>query len=129
MLFSIILLHILAISQIGATAVGPASWVVLRIVLYLVDVNSEDPSLKKRTEMWVDIKEKETNNWTTCFLRTQFPPSSDEWSFCAGGQFYIRARGLSRSTEIEYDLDIVKMSSDRLGCPYTNSRLKYLPVT
>jgi hypothetical protein len=112
MLLFIVILCALTISQIKATTVGPASWNVTKIILYLVDVNSDDISLKKRTEMWVDIVEKGTGYYTQCLLRTSFPPSDDEWSFCSGGQFYIRARGLSRYTDIEYNLDVARMRTE-----------------
>jgi hypothetical protein len=123
MLFLIILVQIITALQIRAEAVGPASWVVTRIVLYLVDVNSKDVSLKRRTEMWVDIVDNENGYGTRCLQRTQFPPSPDEWTFCSGGHFYIRARGLSSSTDIEYDLDVVKMNSAGSVSYCTRSRL------
>jgi hypothetical protein len=113
MLFLIILLQLTAVLQIRAVALGQASWFTTRVVVSLVDVNSKDASIQKRAVMWVDIVEVASGYTTTCLLETTFPVSPDVWSFCAGGQFYVRARNLSNATEIDFDLDVARMTSDR----------------
>jgi hypothetical protein len=117
MRYPTILLHLAIALQIRVTTAGSASWTVGEVILSLIDVNNRNISIGRRVDLWVEILNLGQYYGTKCLLRTTFPVSPDEWSFCTGGQFYFRARNLVNSTDISFDLDIVRMSASGSALP------------
>ena len=120
MLLLLVLLQLVTAFQVRAAAIGPASFEVTRVILTIVNAFSQDASLKKSAELWVDA------SGTRCLLETQFPVSPDQWSFCSGGEYYIRARGLTDPTDIKFDLDVARMGSSGLVGFYTLTGIERL---
>jgi hypothetical protein len=111
--FSTIFLHLAAIVQVKAAAVGQASYFVSKINLSIIGANSQNATVQKKTELSVEFTGTAPDHpyGPSCGLYTTFPVPPDEWSFCPGGEFYIRARGLTNSAKIEFDLDFARMQS------------------
>jgi hypothetical protein len=120
--YSTILLHFATALQVRAAAAASASWTVAEVILSLVDVDNRNTSIRRRAELWVEILNLGHYYGTKCLLRTSFPVSPDEWSFCTGGEFYFRARNLVNSTDIRFDLDVLRMSSSGSAVPCVNHK-------
>jgi hypothetical protein len=107
---------VIAIFQLGVAATGPASWHVGRMEIALFDAPAHNASLASKAALSVDIFEEPHYHdplYYQCSVEIPSPITQGRWGKC--GNFQVRARGISGTTDVEFYLDVVRLNSKMCG--------------